>query len=404
MEWLSKPGLNIGFLSRYPPMHCGVGEYTRMLVSALKSVAPWTRITVFTSTLIGEEPWVDEELGVDVIPSFTEKGLDYSKLPDLIAERGGVDILHVEHEYGIFGTSRELINVLEKLRDEGLVKKTVITMHSVLHPYSGRLEEVSFQRELNRLDAVIVHSVPQEFELQCQGIEPGRIHRIPHGTLINPYLGYPKNLLARSLGLNEEEFKGLVLVVPGFIRPDKGLDILFKAIEYMDNSNSTIVVAGEPRDKSIVELIEDARTRLNIVLIEKYLSNEEILRVIGLADILVLPYNDKPGIYSVSGILHLSMGGLKPIVGSRTPRLVELYQYAPRLTVPPRTPRELAEKIRWVTNNYDYAVAYMATLYSYAARTQWHRMARRHLNLYNKLLAGKEHEIIPEEETHYTTL
>ena len=404
MEWLSKPGLNIGFLSRYPPMHCGVGEYTRMLVSALKSVAPWTRITVFTSTLIGEEPWVDEELGVDVIPSFTEKGLDYSKLPDLIAERGGVDILHVEHEYGIFGTSRELINVLEKLRDEGLVKKTVITMHSVLHPYSGRLEEVSFQRELNRFDAVIVHSVPQEFELQWQGIEPRRIHRIPHGTLINPYLGYPKNLLARSLGLNEEELRGLVLVVPGFLRPDKGLDILFNAIGYMGDLNSTIVVAGEPRDKSIIELIEDARTRLNIVLIEKYLSNEEILRVIGLADILVLPYNDKPGIYSVSGILHLSMGGLKPIVGSRTPRLVELYQYAPRLTVPARAPRELAEKIRWVTNNYDYAVAYMATLYSYAARTQWHRMARRHLNLYTKLLAGKEHEIVPEEETHHTTL
>ncbi len=404
MEWLSKPGLNIGFLSRYPPMHCGVGEYTRMLVSALKSVAPWTRITVFTSTLIGEEPWVDEELGVDVIPSFAEKGLDYSKLPDLIAERGRVDILHVEHEYGIFGTSKELINILERLEDEGLVKKTVITMHSVLHPYSGRLEEISFQRELNRFDAVIVHSVLQEFELQWQGIEPRRIHRIPHGTLINPYLGYPKNLLARSLGLNEEKLRGLVLVVPGFLRLDKGLDVLFNAIGYMGDLNSTIVVAGEPQDKSIIELIEDARTRLNIVLIEKYLSNEEILRVIGLADILVLPYKDKPGIYSVSGILHLSMGGLKPIVGSRTPRLVELYQYAPRLTVPARAPRELAEKIQWVTNNYDYAVAYMATLYSYAARTQWHRMARRHLKLYTKLLVGKEYEIVPEEETHHTTL
>ncbi len=404
MEWASKPRISIGFLSRYPPMHCGVGEYTRMLVSALKSVAPWVKTAVFTSTLLGDESWVDEELGVDVIPSFTEKGVNYSRLPDTIAEHGGVDVLHVEHEYGIFGTNKELISVLEKLREEGLVKKIVITMHSVLHPYSGRAEEVSFQRELNRFDAVIVHSVPQEFELQWQGIEPRRIHRIPHGTLINPYLGYPKNTLARSLGLNEEALKGLVLVVPGFLRPDKGLDILFDSLEYMGDLDSTVVVAGEARDDVVVDLIENASSRLSIVLIKRYLSNEEILRVIGLADILVLPYNDKPGIYSVSGILHLSMGGLKPIVGSRTPRLVELYQYAPRLTVPARAPRELADKIRWVAENYDYAVAYMATLYSYAARTQWHRMARRHLQLYTKLLTGREHEIVPEEETHHTAL
>lgn len=402
MEWISKPRLNIGFLSRYPPMHCGVGEYTRMLVSSLKSVAPWTEITVLTSTLIGEEPWVDDELGVEIIPSFAEKGLDYSRLPDVIAELGGVDVLHVEHEYGIFGTSKELIEILEKLREEGLVKKIVITMHSVLHPYSSRVEAVSFQRELNRFDAVVVHSVPQEFELQWQGIKSKKIHRIPHGTLINPYLGYPKNVLVNSLGLSEEVLRGLVLVVPGFLRPDKGLDILFRSLEYLSDLNSTIVVAGETRDRGVIELIEDARSHLSIVLIERYLSHEEILRVIGLADILVLPYNDKLGVYSVSGILHLSMGGLKPIVGSRTPRLVELYQYAPRLTVPARAPRELAEKIKWVAENYDYAVAYMATLYSYAARTQWPRMARRHLQLYIKLLAGREHELVPEEEIHAT--
>ena len=40
------------------------------------------------------------------------------------------------------------------------------------------------------------------------------------------------------------------------------------------------------------------------------------------------------------------MGGLKPIIGSRTPRLVELYQFAQRLTVLPENPGDLAKKIR----------------------------------------------------------
>jgi glycosyltransferase involved in cell wall biosynthesis len=79
---------------------------------------------------------------------------------------------------------------------------------------------------------------------------------------------------------------------------------------------------------------------------------------------------------------------LKPIVGSRTPRLIELYQHAPRLTVPPGDPKGLAEKIEWLVKNYDYALAYMTEVYSYAARTQWIRMAHRHIKLYEKLISA----------------
>ncbi len=389
--------LRVGFLSRYPPMHCGVGEYTRMLTSALKSIEQGAEVVILTSTQLGRSPWVDEELGVKVIPSFRERGVTFSEVLDALSDLGGVDVLHVQHEYGIFGTSIKLIDAIEEGRKEGLIKKAVITTHTVLHPYSGKVKELGFQARLNSFDAVVVHSVPQEYELQWHGIKHSKIFRIPHGTLINPYLGHPREVLAKSLGINPRSLKGLTLTVPGFIRPDKGLDTLFEALNYLENLNSTVVIAGEPRDKAVMDLIEEVRARRNVILIEKYLTNDEILRVVGLADALVLPYRDRPGYYSVSGILHLSMGGLKPIVGSKTPRLVELYQYAPRLTVPADSPYELSKMLKWVVENYDYAVAYMATLYSYAARTQWVRMARRHLNLYLKLLVGKELETAPLE-------
>ena len=65
-----------------------------------------------------------------------------------------------------------------------------------------------------------------------------------------------------------------------------------------------------------------------------YLLPQEILEVIALADAVALPYIDVKGLYSVSGALHLTMGSLKPVIGSRIPRLIELYQYASRLTFP----------------------------------------------------------------------
>ena len=368
-------------------MHCGVGEYTRFLTFSLKSIAPWIEVKIFTSTRLGKNLWKDP-LGNDVIPVFEEQDRNYSELLDQLKSVGGLDILHVQHEYGIFGNGSKLLDIIRKIKERGLVRRAVITLHTVLH-YGSQDKRAEFQKGLNIFDAIIVHSVLQEFELQWQGLEPKKIYRVPHGTFINPYLGHPRAMLAKSLGIKEESLKGAIITVPGFLRQDKGLDILFNSLFNLPGLNATIIVAGEPKDKYVLDLIEKASSKLNIIFVNRYLSGDEILRIIGLADVLALPYRNTPGTLSVSGILHLSMGGLKPIVGSGVPRLVELYQFAPRLTVPSGDAIELARKLKWVIENYDYAVAYMSTLYSYAARTQWPRMAHRHEELYRSLLSSR---------------
>ncbi len=375
--------IRIGLVSRYPPVHCGIAEYTKFLVSALRSLNPKLEIYVFSTDEAFKDCYEDE-LGVEVLPCFRPSERDYSEFLSQLAEVGGVDVLHVQHEYGIFGEGKQVIEALNQAKDEKLAKRAVITMHTVDHP-SGRDFALRFQASLNDVDAVVVHSNLQEFELQMQNVETSRLFRIPHGTLINPYLSYNKGFLSKSLGLKEDEFRGIILAIPGFIRKDKGVDVLLEALKLIEDMKFTLLLAGEPRDRDLHELVI-RETEYRTIVIERYLSSDEILRVVALADAIVLPYKDRRGAYAVSGILHLSMGGLKPIIGSRTPRLVELYQFAPDMTVPPNDPRELAGKIRWLVENYDYAVAYMTELYGYAARTQWMRMAYRHLRLYRSLL------------------
>jgi len=264
-------------------------------------------------------------------------------------------------------------------------------MHTVKHPLSGEEKALEFQRNLNVFDKIVVHSVLQEFELIYQGIDPNKVVRIPHGTFLNPYLWKPRYMLAEELGLKPSDLQGFVITVPGFLRRDKGLDILVKAVKPLLNSmrDYTVVVAGEIRDPELKDEIEEmVMNGPNLVFIERFLTHDEVLKIVALADAVILPYRDRIGTYSVSGILHLSMGGLKPIIGSRVPRLIELYTRAPRLTIPPRNPFELTRKIKWLRENYDVVIPYMSTLYSYAIRTEWHRMARRHLALYSTLYGG----------------
>ncbi|WFO74596.1 glycosyltransferase [Desulfurococcaceae archaeon MEX13E-LK6-19] len=380
--------IRISFVSTYPPTHCGVAEYTRMLAMSLKSIAPDSIIHVFGDVNCGEERF-DEEARVCVYPVFEKQSKNYSVVLDYLSRINGVDVLHIQHEYGIYGDYNGILEAAIEARREGLAKKIVFTMHTVYHPLSRRQGALVFQKNLNNVDAVIVHSFVQEFELQYQGVDPIIIHRIPHGTLLNPYLGMPRHRLMSDLGIREDNIKGLIIVLPGFLRKDKGLDILLESLSHGDwPSKTTFIVAGEVRDPEVKDLVGKISSRINTVFLEKYLTKNEILKLIALADTVILPYRDKPGAYSVSGILHLSMGSLKPIIGTRVPRLLELYQFVPRLTVSTRNPLGLAKKIKWLYENYDYAVAYMTNLYGYAIRTHWLRMARRHLSLYYNILAS----------------
>ncbi len=386
--------MRIAYATTYPPTHCGVGEYTRMLVTALHSLDLSLDISILADMRSGGEYRYDELAKVPVYPSFQHEEYSYNRLLDRLSELNGVNILHIQHEYGIFGRHNGIIHAVEEARDERLVGKVVITMHTVDHPYTLRDGTLSFQNQLNVFDKVIVHSFLQEFELLHQGVEQVKLARIPHGTLLNPYLWKPKYMLVEELGLNDNLVNGFILAVPGFLRRDKGLDLLVKAVKMLiDDGGSrddyTIIVAGEVRDEKTREIVEEiARNGPNMVFIDRYLSSNEILRLVALADAVVLPYRDRPAAYSVSGILHLSMGGMKPIIGTRAPRLIELYMYAPRMTVPTRSPEKLMEKIMWLRENYEIAIPYMSQLYSYAVRTEWHRIARRHLSLYKQLLTS----------------
>jgi len=386
--------LKIGYVSTYPPTHCGIAEYTKFLLSALKSIHPQIKLHVFSDINPKSEIAERSELA-EVHPSFKSKSESYQEILDEIAAINGVNVLHVQHEYGIFGYHSGVLKTCLEAKKEKLVDKVVFTLHSVYHPLSGIKGALEFQQNLNLIDAVIVHSYLMEFELQNQGVDPLLIRRIPHGTFLNPYLDDPRSKLLSALNLREEDLSGVVLTTLGFLRRDKGLDLLVESVSNLEckKGSITLLIAGEKRidrkeDKDIFDKIEEASRKLNIIFLDRYLSEDEILKIAALADIIVLPYRDKPALYSVSGILHLSMGSFKPLIGTRVPRLIELYQFAPRATVPPKNPMQLSKSIRWCIRNYEHMVTYMATLYGYAVRTQWIRMARRHLSLYREILTS----------------
>ncbi|MEB3806774.1 MAG: glycosyltransferase, partial [Desulfurococcales archaeon] len=359
-------------------------------LAGIKDKARNTELVVFTEESIGSS-YVDHDVEARVYPAFRYRDpASFEGIIENLQMVGGVDILHVQHEYGIYGRGYEIVDKVLEAKREGLARRVVFTLHTVYHPLNSESGELEFQDHvLSSADAVIVHSPQQEYELQAQlGGYPANLYRIPHGTAVNPYLGWSRAKIARALGLDKSLLEKFIVGFIGFLRPDKGIDTLLEAMEALETRSSlSVIVGGEIRDPSLLKLIE-GYSREGVVLIPRYLSTEEILMLAALSDAIILPYRDPPGKYAVSGILHLSMGSLKPIIGSNVPRLSELYTLAPRLVFRAGDPWDLARLLKQFTSQayFDWLVPYASPLYSYAVRTSWPRMASRHLRLYSRLL------------------
>ncbi|WP_162200639.1 hypothetical protein [Aeropyrum camini] len=111
----SELALKIAFVSRYPPVHCGVGEYTRMLASGLRTVLPSASIRVYSTGEAGWERYYDEPLGVEIIPSYMRRDPSYEGLIKNLEDDGGADVVHLQHEYGIYGDGPRIVDACWRL-------------------------------------------------------------------------------------------------------------------------------------------------------------------------------------------------------------------------------------------------------------------------------------------------
>ena len=370
------------FVSRYPPVHCGIAEYTRMLAAALLRVKPGIEVHVAATREAMLRDYRDNEILVDVHPVLGRCGDGSCRraLLSLLERLGGVDVVHLEHEYGIFGCNPEIFEAVAEARALGLAERVVVTLHTVYH-HAHRECAVRVQERLAKMgiDAIIVHNVLQEFELVNQGVDPSVIHLVPHGTELNPFSSTPRReMLYEALGVEPPSVDALTLLLPGFIRRDKGVDILVAALRRVEGVHA--IVAGEPRDPQLLEALRGCR---RVTLIPRYLPSRSLQMLMAAVDAVILPYRDVPGSYSTSGVLHLAMGSFRPVIGSRAPRLLELYLYAPRATFHQGSVEEAARLLEDFARDPGGFEEEMGPLYSYAARTRWDSVARMHLEVYS---------------------
>jgi glycosyltransferase involved in cell wall biosynthesis len=236
-------------------------------------------------------------------------------------------------------------------------RKLVITVHDVIpHKFYSRrfhrLELVILQYIYNKADKLIVHSQKNKEQLlEHFSVDEHKVIVVPHGeyTLPETTQVISASVARSTLNLNEHQ---QVILYFGFIRKNKGIDILLKAFDRVAETvpNSVLVVAGSAiQGESFHEyrqIINRMKHKSRVRCFVKYVETKDLPTYFTPAEIVVLPYVE---FCSQSGVLHLAQGFGKAVICTNVggmPEVVENHKTG--LIVPPGSVERLAEAMIYV--------------------------------------------------------
>jgi len=307
----------IAYMSTYVPKKCGLATYTHHLrnaVAAAKGDSIPDPDPVIAMCLEEERKDYDAPWTWPLIKS--DPG-DYRRLAERV-NQSPVDIVSLQHEFGIFGgeAGRNVLEFLERIE-----KPVVTTFHTV---FEQRVEPyASVQAEIARRSrhVLVMNRKAIGYLHDCFGISPDKITFIPHGAPVpNRYL---RDATRRRLGWDNRK----VLFTFGLLSRSKGIEFALRAVAGAAAAIPDLlyVIAGathpevrrnegEAYREQLMELIRELGLTHHVQMIDRYIPEDDLAALITSSDLYLTPY---PGMQQItSGTLAYAAGLGRPILST----------------------------------------------------------------------------------------
>jgi glycosyltransferase involved in cell wall biosynthesis len=251
--------------------------------------------------------------------------------------------------------------------------------YTVHYPVPESRAGVARERALmRRMDAVFIHTESGARALRERiGVDPGRVHVVPHGAF--DYL--TRQPEEQPLPPELAEAEGPVILFFGLLRPYKGLDVLLEAFREIEGAELWIV--GMPRMP--IEPLEEAAARAGgtVRFVPRFVTDPEIPAYFRRADVVVLPHRE----IEQSGVLYTALAFGKPIVASAVGGFVDVGEAGGAALVPAGDPGALGAELSRLTGDADARRVLGDAAASLAASAySWDSIAERTLAIYRELL------------------
>ena len=379
----------IAVIGNYLPRRCGIATFTTDLCDAIHAEYGATKLLAVP---VNDTPEgydyparIRFELSQDDLSSYRQAAdfLNFSN----------IDLVCLQHEYGIFGGAAGA-HVLELLRR--LRMPVVTTLHTVLR--DPNVDQRAVMEEIAVLsDRLIVMSRQSSEILQeVFHVPVSKIDEIPHGI---PDLAFTDpNFYKDGFGTEGKE----VLLTFGLLSPNKGIENVIRALPSILARHSNVVYMvsgvthphvlrheGEKYRNYLQNMARELGVEANVIFRNLFVTPEELVELIGAADIYITPYKHKGQV--VSGTLAYALSAGKAIISTPYLHAIELLGEERGALVPFDDPQAIAEKTIELLDNGTARHAMRKRAYLYTRDMVWDRVAQQYMGSFERVYNERLH-------------
>jgi glycosyltransferase involved in cell wall biosynthesis len=321
--------MRVAIVSTYQPRPCGIAVFSSDLRAAL--VEADSSVAVEIVSIVRDDPHSHPPEVVATIRQ--DVASDYAAAASELARRD-VDVVLIEHEYGIFGgdNGKFVLNLANEL-----TVPMVVTLHTVLaSPPVGKA--ATLRALCRRATLVMVFTETARRMVVEQGLaEFERIRVVAHGApdiltaaawSDNPGVIGDRDLAGQSEGLGLPSLAGrTVLSTFGLISDSKGLELAIRALPAITAVHPEVIylIAGQTHPEVIHKegesyrlglqrLVHDLDLYDHVCFIDRFLTIDELALLLARTDLYLTPYRSPDQI--VSGALTYAVAAGCPVVST----------------------------------------------------------------------------------------
>lgn len=383
---ISRGLARVATIGNYQPRRCGIATFTADLVAALAAAAPQTDwpVVAMNDTADGYDypPAVRATIAQDDLAAYAAAARALNAEADLVL---------LQHEYGIFGgpAGAHLLALVRRLR-----VPLVTTLHTILRDPEPEQRRILVELAGASDRLITMSALGAERLRNVYGVPARKIAHIPHGIPDVPFADPAP--FKRALGYGDRP----LMLTFGLLSPGKGIETAVAALPAIVARHpdfAYLVVGtthphvrlheGERYREGILDLAARLGVADNLILDDRFVALDELVRHIAAADLYITPYHGREQI--VSGTLAYTVGAGRAVISTPYPYAEELLADGRGALVPFGDSAAIADRALDLLDHPERRRAMQERAYRFGRGMVWSQVARRYLALFAQVLAER---------------
>lgn len=304
----------IAFIGNSLPRRCGIATFTTELQQAVATTRPSLKTSIVAMNDGGRTYAYPDTVRVEIAEDRSE---DYLAAAEIL-NSNQVDVVSLQHEFGIFGgeAGSDILPLLSRL-----TVPVVTTLHTVLAEPSAAQRHVTEQIAKVSAKVVVMAEKGRRMLMDIYGVPAEKIEVIPHGIPNVPFETSDRTKHAE--GYDDRK----VILTFGLLSPNKGIEVMIDAMPTIlaacpsavyvvlgATHPSLIRVEGEAYRKRLIARVEALGIADHVVFLNQFVDQATLLRCISMCDVYVTPYLNAAQM--TSGTLAYSFGLGRAVVST----------------------------------------------------------------------------------------